>query len=151
MRGRLVKPFYNPTKQNATHYYQIKNLFSGYSYDYLPIYSCVVFVDGNIDNVDADNVFKVNELIDFIDNKPVKLSEVQVENIYNYLKENESSEITEKEHLQSIKNTMEDIENNICPRCNGKLVIKNSKNGQFYGCSNYPKCKFTKRVDEYNQ
>ncbi|WP_080957333.1 topoisomerase DNA-binding C4 zinc finger domain-containing protein [Brachyspira hyodysenteriae] len=30
----------------------------------------------------------------------------------------------------------------ICPRCKGKLILKEGKYGQFYGCSNYPNCKF---------
>ena len=34
----------------------------------------------------------------------------------------------------------------ICPKCGGKLVLRtNRKDGsQFWGCSNYPKCNFTK-------
>ena len=32
----------------------------------------------------------------------------------------------------------------ICPKCNGKLVIREGKYGKFYGCSNYPKCKYIK-------
>lgn len=32
----------------------------------------------------------------------------------------------------------------ICPRCHGKLILKNGKYGRFYGCSNYPKCRFTR-------
>ncbi len=31
----------------------------------------------------------------------------------------------------------------ICPNCSGKLLIRNGKYGPFYGCSNYPNCKFT--------
>lgn len=31
-----------------------------------------------------------------------------------------------------------------CPRCGGNLVKRNGKNGQFWGCSNFPKCRFTK-------
>ena len=31
-----------------------------------------------------------------------------------------------------------------CPECDdGTLVIKNSRYGQFYGCTNFPKCKAT--------
>jgi DNA topoisomerase-1 len=31
-----------------------------------------------------------------------------------------------------------------CPECGaGELVVKKSKRGTFYGCSNYPSCKFT--------
>ena len=36
-----------------------------------------------------------------------------------------------------------------CPWCGGKLIIRTAKKGpnagtQFYGCSNYPKCKYTR-------
>lgn len=31
----------------------------------------------------------------------------------------------------------------ICPDCGSKLIKRNGKYGEFYGCSNYPKCKFT--------
>lgn len=35
----------------------------------------------------------------------------------------------------------------VCPRCGGKLVLRIAKKGtnignQFYGCSNYPNCKY---------
>ena len=32
----------------------------------------------------------------------------------------------------------------ICPSCGSPLVVRYSKFGKFIGCSNYPKCKFTK-------
>lgn len=31
----------------------------------------------------------------------------------------------------------------LCPSCGGNLVERKSKFGPFYGCSNYPKCKYT--------
>lgn len=31
-----------------------------------------------------------------------------------------------------------------CPKCGSKLVKRNGKNGLFMGCSNFPKCKFTR-------
>lgn len=30
-----------------------------------------------------------------------------------------------------------------CPECGGEIVERISRRGKFYGCSNYPKCKFT--------
>jgi hypothetical protein len=33
-----------------------------------------------------------------------------------------------------------------CTRCGGNLVEKNGKFGPFMGCSNYPKCEFTKNI-----
>lgn len=32
----------------------------------------------------------------------------------------------------------------ICKWCGRKLVLRNGKYGEFYGCSNYPKCKYVK-------
>lgn len=33
-----------------------------------------------------------------------------------------------------------------CPRCNGKLVLRTGRFGKFYGCSHYPRCKFTQNL-----
>ena len=38
------------------------------------------------------------------------------------------------------------IEDNICPQCGGSLIKRNGKYGEFLGCSNYPKCKYTKNI-----
>ena len=33
--------------------------------------------------------------------------------------------------------------NKICPRCGGFLKIRSGRYGLFYGCSNYPNCRYT--------
>lgn len=33
-----------------------------------------------------------------------------------------------------------------CPMCGAELVKRNGRFGQFFGCSNFPKCRFTKNV-----
>lgn len=33
-----------------------------------------------------------------------------------------------------------------CPKCGGNLIEKSGKYGKFFGCSNYPKCNFTKKI-----
>lgn len=33
-----------------------------------------------------------------------------------------------------------------CPRCGGELVQRTGKYGKFWGCSNYPKCKYTQAI-----
>ena len=33
----------------------------------------------------------------------------------------------------------------LCPNCNVNLVLKKSRYGEFYGCPNYPRCRYTKR------
>ena len=39
-------------------------------------------------------------------------------------------------------------ENMICPKCGSKLIIRDGKNGKFIGCTNYPKCRFTKNMEK---
>lgn len=35
-----------------------------------------------------------------------------------------------------------------CPKCNkGELINRTGKGGEFYGCSTYPSCKFTKPIE----
>lgn len=39
------------------------------------------------------------------------------------------------------------LEGTICPKCHkGHLTLKKSRFGAFYGCSNYPKCKYTQKI-----
>ena len=51
-----------------------------------------------------------------------------------------------KEHVKSVKQNK--IKRDIavskgkCPRCGGELVLRKGKYGRFYGCSNYPHCKY---------
>ncbi len=33
----------------------------------------------------------------------------------------------------------------LCPECGGKLVLRESRYGKFWGCKNFPKCRFTKK------
>lgn len=34
----------------------------------------------------------------------------------------------------------------ICPRCGGELVKRNGRFGAFFGCGNYPNCRFTRNI-----
>lgn len=43
---------------------------------------------------------------------------------------------------------IEEKTNEICPKCRQNLMIRYSRFGKFYGCSNYPKCAFTKSYYE---
>ena len=41
--------------------------------------------------------------------------------------------------------------NTVCPKCNGKLILKTGRYGKFYGCSNYPACRYTENVKAKRQ
>lgn len=34
----------------------------------------------------------------------------------------------------------------ICPRCKGELIKREGRYGSFYGCSNFPSCRYTKNI-----
>jgi len=39
----------------------------------------------------------------------------------------------------------------VCPECGSELIIKNSKSGPFFGCTSFPKCKYTRPVVEHEK
>ena len=57
-----------------------------------------------------------------------------------------TSESDRKEHLGNVYRNKERRDSAVasgrCPRCGGNLVLRNGKYGQFYGCSNYPRCNY---------
>ncbi|MBO5888960.1 MAG: NERD domain-containing protein [Clostridia bacterium] len=135
--------FINPLKQNRAHIYHI-NKALGNKYK---VNSLVVMVQNNADKVDIPNVVNLidlnNYLKNFNDGTHYSFEEMDI--IYNKLL-SASSKITNSQHIQSIKNTQTELKLGICPRCGGKLVEREGKYGVFIGCSNYPKCKFIKKV-----
>ena len=52
-----------------------------------------------------------------------------------------------KEHVKQIhtkvRNDSIKVVSGICPKCGGRLVARSGKKGNFTGCSNYPKCRYT--------
>lgn len=66
---------------------------------------------------------------------------------YKIQSEDVTTNETTKEHIKYIKskvnnNTLK-IKSNICPKCGGSLVKRKGKYGEFLGCSNFPKCRYT--------
>lgn len=134
--------FLNPLKQNKSHCYHIsKVLGKGYV-----INSLVVMANDNADKIDCDNVINLKDLKTYLKrfNNGINLSTEEMDEIYRKLLSSRS-DTTNREHVKNIKNTQKELDKNICPRCGGKLVLRNGKNGAFYGCSNYPKCTFIKK------
>ncbi len=135
--------FYNPIKQNKSHCYQISRII-GKKYR---VNSVVVMANNNADKINSNNVCNLNELKFYLSHNDdgTHLSIDEMDMIYNKLL-TAGSDMTNKEHVQNIKQTQREIDNKICPRCGGALVLRKGQSGKFYGCSNYPKCKFTKKA-----
>ena len=98
------------------------------------------------------NVVYTTQLLKIIKNNSTiqTVSDTDKEKIYTKLLAlNVDSKDNRKAHIQSIRNSLSEtninIEKNICPKCSGRLVLRNGKYGQFKGCNNFPKCKFTEK------
>jgi restriction system protein len=57
----------------------------------------------------------------------------------------DGNKLLEYTHLTKIENNQEQKR---CPKCGGKLIKREGKYGKFWGCSNYPKCKYTKNISQ---
>ncbi len=134
--GNIKNKLYNPLKQNATHIYNIKKIVGK-----MPIHSLVVFVQNNTEHIDADGVIPLYELKTTLQLGEDVLTDSQMQTVYDLLLSSKSN-VSTKEHIKNIQKQQRDLEQGICPRCGGELVLRHSKYGEFWGCSNYPKCKF---------
>lgn len=136
--------FRNPVKQNNSHVYHLNRVLGGK----YKIFSVVVFAQNNADKIDIPNVINLNELKSYLANfhSGVEYSEFEMDMIQAKIMA-ANKRLSNEEHVENIKNQQHNLDNNICPRCNSKLVYKEGKYGPFWGCSSYPKCKFIKNID----
>jgi hypothetical protein len=144
--GRIKNKIYNPFKQNKTHIFRLRKILG----NSVKICSYVVFVQGNIAYIKADNIYTPRLLQKtLLNNNEVVVSDNEIERYYLLVQAFKNNPIqSNKEHITEIKETQAGIANNICPRCGRNLVLRKSKDGrQFYGCEGYPACRFTKKLN----
>jgi len=143
--GHNKNRLYSPVFQNTTHIRRLNSLFPN---EKLNMNNVVVFAQGNVKYIDSEYVFAPRELKRYLKgcrNDLLQESDIQrIAGAINTYKENPIE--TNKEHAEGIRETKNKINANICPRCGSALVLRHTKDGrEFYGCSNYPKCKFIKK------
>jgi len=83
-----------------------------------------IFITTNIFTTEAEK---------FVEDKPIEL--VDGDKLLRLVK------LANKEN-----EVIENKETEICPTCGGKLIVRKGKFGEFIGCANYPKCRFTKKI-----
>jgi hypothetical protein len=146
--------FFNPLRQNYGHIRALMELLDLPQDKFIPI---IAFSDKAELKVNVtSHVVYYSDVIKVIQNyKNIILTDNQVDNIYETLTKNNIVEAEQRRnHTQSIKQNVQiknqQIANGICPKCGGNLVLRNGKYGKFYGCSNYPKCRFVKSDNSKN-
>ena len=139
--GKEKVPFYSPVKQNETHVKKIRQIAGN-----VPVRSLVVFVQNNTENIRSSCVIPLYDLHNALNTGDDVLSADKMREIYDKLIR-ARSDLTDEEHTMRVLRNNESIRNGICPACGGRLVQRHGKYGDFYGCSNYPKCKFKRNID----
>jgi len=137
----------NPVKQNDVH---VKKLMSLLNLNYDMFIPIVCICGSNLRfNINSTKTVKITDLV----KKILSFNEVILPNykiIYDKLESyNIHNTEVKKEHVLNAKNIQNKNNNNLtkCPWCiNGYLVKRTGENRKFYGCTNYPKCEYTKII-----
>ncbi|MBR6493898.1 MAG: NERD domain-containing protein [Prevotella sp.] len=141
--------FYNPVKQSLGHIYRIKQLLA--EIPHIKIVPIVVFAgDAILNNVKSSHhVVYEEELLSVISGyKWIYLADDDIQTVLSILNKNNVRDVVNDwQHIQNLRAAQYEantaINAGICPKCGGQLVERNGRYGVFYGCTNYPKCKFT--------
>lgn len=103
-----------------------------------------------------DYLKKYEELLEELENYPnkaetkkpvIRKNEAVKENIIP--KENKASdekEIVPHKETESEETCEVETATHSCPRCGQDLIIREGKFGRFYGCSRFPKCRYTEKI-----
>ncbi len=142
--------FYNPIKQNWGHIYALSSYLN---INKRVFKSIIVFSNKATLKITTDTpVIHMSHLKrEILSYSQEIIPGSEVDSIYNSLiRISLTGTENEKRHVQSVKQNVEEkqraLRSGICPRCGGELVLRKGKYGDFYGCSNYPKCKFTQNI-----
>lgn len=141
--------FYNPVKQSVSHANAIKRTLGAWSN--LKVVPIVVFAGSAVlKNVTTQHhVIYDEQLLATIQsyNYPC-LTDADVAQVVNRLtQQNVRDQVDDRTHVSNVyeakRKTDTKIAYGICPQCGGTLVFRHGRYGNFYGCSNYPRCRFT--------
>ena len=143
--------FYNPIKQNWGHIYSLSAFFQ---LDKWIFKSIIVFSNAAKLKIDTEtpviNMSRLKRQI--LSYRQQIMSTDDVALIYDkIIKTNLVGAENEKRHINAVRNKVAEqqtaLRNGKCPKCGNDLVLRDGKYGQFYGCANYPRCKFTQKID----
>ena len=149
---------YSPIIQNQKHITYLKSFLKDFGD--VPCFSMILLMcnDFKISNINKTDkidtlicggLLAINKGIKYISSdNPSVLDEAKKAEIYDYIT---SQQIVGKDarlkHKQNVQEYKQELENmkaqKICPYCKLPLVLRKGKYGDFYGCPNYPRCRYT--------
>lgn len=140
--------FRNPIMQNWGHIKTLQTVLS--EFDFIQYYPIIVFTgNATLKRITSKvPVIKTHKLLAYIRKNSTTecLSNEDVNQVHQKLIGiNRKDKASRKTHLRKAKSLSRiNLKMKSCPRCGGKLALKQGKYGKFQGCSNFPNCTFTK-------
>lgn len=139
----------NPIRQNLSHFKAVRAILRDLGdFTVIPI---VAFSDSAVLHITSPNHIVINwsnlrSVIKSYDTPCISPENVQ--RIVSRLSTmNITTEGSRERHAHQVQTIQQNrdiaIANLRCPKCGGYLVERKGKYGIFWGCSNYPKCRFT--------
>lgn len=137
----------NPIWQNEGHIKTLRRLVFGND---VPIYGIVVFPNATELYITTDQpVLKMCDIVSYIkrhgddvlSTDQVRFYRRRLLEVISTTEEDRIGHVDNVNHIRERRDTA--VANGRCPRCGGYLVLRHGKYGLFYGCSNYPQCKYT--------
>ena len=143
--GKAENRLYNPVKQNASHARHLRQALGG-RYD---VYPLVVMANNNKGKIRSDWVVDLKDMRDYLArfDGGTRLTPEEMDFVYRRLRAAHRPDVSSRNHVKQIRRMNAAVSAGICPLCGGKLTERRGQYGPFIGCSEYPKCKFTKRID----
>lgn len=144
--------FQNPLRQNFKH---VKAVEQALQIPPETIHSIVAFVGNSTFKTKMpQNVTSVLGFISYVKSFQRQVfTEEQVARLLNEIevKRLKSEHILNIKHVHNLKQRSNPKASRRCPKCGSPLVIRTAKQGagvgrQFWGCSAYPKCRFTQNI-----
>ena len=142
--------FRNPVKQNLGHVIAIERLTRINSKFIIPL---VVFTgSATLKLYGCDEVIYDGMLLETIYRYRNKVFSPESMQAYARIIDDkiDDNAQTKSAHVSAVRQRVnkwnEEVNAGQCPRCDGYLVLRKGKYGDFFGCSNYPKCKYTKNI-----
>lgn len=175
LSSRRKKSFLNPIIQNKVHVKWLQSYLNNDSN--LPFYSCIVFSERcKLKKITLTSnehlVVKREDINQAVSAKVSKsgslLTQSKIEALFKQLYPlTQVDSSTKASHIQNIQSKYHEpvsVKANVqsmpvqketikvCPRCGKNMVLRTAKKGanagqQFYGCSNYPHCRYIEKVN----
>ncbi len=151
---------YSPLKQNKKHIEYLKKFLKGFGD--IPCFSVIVIIcddfkvkninrPGEINTVICSSLPMTKKALQCLaEGKPVVLNKEKQQAIFDYIEQNQKKgkevRTAHKQNVIAYQKELQEIkEQKLCPYCKAPLVLRKGKYGEFYGCSNFPECKYTSK------